>query len=399
MEISKFSRIRNSKKRKMKKNILFVSYLYLDVHLCKTSRFSILQELNKLDNNCTLHSACIDDKNIVKIDNIDMSYVLLPGVQILNFITYQIKSFFLIPKVIYKNKIDTIICDINSTPSIFLLLILKKMRIININFILDFRSNIMHHRKNKFQNFLKKYYLIIILNFSNLFYDGFTFITEGFKNILEKTYKISFNNYIFWSSGVPNYFFDSSLKKEESNFIILHHGHLERGRGIMRLIDAMKYLKNNLSDKITLKIAGSGNLEDDIKSLSIKKEYKLQFLGIIDHKDIVSLIDSSDLCIVPFDNSIGNATSSPLKLMEYVARNKSIIATKLENFLNDFKDYDSLYYIKNNNPKSIAESIDRYIFNYKNYPKGTSNQGQMLIKKKFTWEIQAKKIDNFLETF
>ena len=96
MEISKFSRIRNSKKRKMRKNILFVSYLYLDVHLCKTSRFSILQELNKLDNNCTLHSACIDDKNIVKIDNIDMSYVLLPGVQILNFITYQIKSFFLI---------------------------------------------------------------------------------------------------------------------------------------------------------------------------------------------------------------------------------------------------------------------------------------------------------------
>ena len=167
----------------------------------------------------------------------------------------------------------------------------------------------------------------------------------------------------------------------------------------MRLIDAMKYLNNNLSDKITLKIAGSGNLEDDIKSLSIKKEYKLQFLGIIDHKDIVSLIDSADLCIVPFDNSIGNATSSPLKLMEYVARNKSIIATKLENFLNDFKDYDSLYYIKNNNPKSIAESIDRYIFNYKNYPKGISNQGQMLIKKKFTWKIQAKKIDNFLETF
>ena len=383
----------------MKKNILFISYVYLDIHVCKTSRFSILQELNKLDNNCTLHSACIDDKNMAKIDNINISYVLLPGVQILNFITYQIKSFFLIPKVIFKNKIDTIICDINSTPSIFLLLILKKMRIININFILDFRSNIMHHRKNKLQNFLKKYYLIIFLNFSNLFYDGFTFITESFKNVLEKTYKISFNKYIFWSSGVPNYFFDNSLKIERNNFIILHHGHLERGRGIMRLIKSMKHLNNSLNNKITLKIAGSGSLENDIKSLSIKKEYKLEYLGIIDHKDIVSLIDNSDLCIVPFDNSIGNATSSPLKLMEYVCRNKPIIATKLENFINDFKNYDSLYYMKNHSPESIAESIDKYILNFKNYNKEVGNQGQDLIKKKFTWEIQAKKIDIFLEKF
>ena len=383
----------------MKKNILFISYIYLDIHTCKTSRFSILKELNKLGNDCTLHAACIDSEKVEEVDNLNLSFVSLPGLQILNFIAYQIKSFFLIPRIIFNKKIDTIICDINSTPSISVLLILKKMKIININFILDFRSNIMHDRESKLQNFLKKYYLIIILRFSNFFYDGFTFITKSFKDVLEKTYNISFDKYIFWSSGVPNYFLEKkTLKKTDNNFIILHHGHLERGRGIIRLIHSMKYIDNHLSDKVILKIAGSGNLENLINTLSKQKEYKLEFLGVINHTDIVSLIDNSDLCIVPFDKSIGNETSSPLKLMEYVSRNKPIIATRLENFINDFEDYDRLFFMKDNSPESIADSIDKYIVNF-NIDEEVYSQGKEIIKRKFTWEIQAKKIDSFLESF
>lgn len=384
---------------KNKKNILFISYIFLDIHTCKTSRFSILKELNKLGNDCTLHAACIDSRKVEKVQNLNLSYVSLPGIQILNFIIYQIKSFFLIPKIIFNKKIDSIICDINSTPSIFLLLILKKMRILNIDFILDFRSNIMHDRKSKFQNILKKYYLIIMLRFANFFYDGFTFITSSFKNVLEKKYNIFFDKYIFWSSGVPDYFLQkNTAKKTDDNFIILHHGHLERGRGIVRLIHSMKYLNNHLSDKIILKIAGSGNLEKLIKSLSTNIEYKLQFLGVIDHKDIVNLIDTSDLCVVPFDKSIGNETSSPLKLMEYVSRNKPIIATKLENFINDFEDFDRLFFMNDNSPESIAYSIDKYILNINSNEK-IYNKGQDIILKKFTWAIQAKKIDRFLKEF
>lgn len=384
---------------KNKKNILFISYIFLDIHTCKTSRFSILKELNKFGNDCTLHAACIDGRKVEKVENLNLSYVLLPGIQILNFIIYQIKSFFLIPKIIFNKKIDSIICDINSTPSIFLLLILKKMRILNIDFILDFRSNIMHDRKSKFQNVLKKYYLIIMLRFANFFYDGFTFITSSFKNVLEKKYNIFFDKYIFWSSGVPDYFLQkNTAKKTDDNFIILHHGHLERGRGIIRLIHSMKYLNNHLSDKIILKIAGSGNLEKLIKSLSTKIEYKLQFLGVIDHKDIVNLIDTSDLCVVPFDKSIGNETSSPLKLMEYVSRNKPIIASKLQNFINDFEDFDRLFFMNDNSPESIAYSIDKYILNINSNEK-IYNKGQDIILKKFTWAIQAKKIDRFLKEF
>ena len=379
----------------MKKNILFISYMYLDSHLCKISRLSILEELSNLDNKCYLHAAATSNKSIIDTKNIGLSYVLLPGIQILNFLTYQIKSFFLIPRIIFNKKIDVIICDINSTPSIFLLLVLKKLKILNINFILDFRSNILHHRKNALQNFLKKYYLIFWLHFSKIFYNGFTFITTGVKKILEKNYRISFGKHIFWSSAVPSYFLKPALIKESPDFIIFHHGHLERGRGIMRLIKAIPYIKDT-NNKIVLKIAGNGTLSKEIKQLSFQKKYKLKFLGQIDHKNIIDFIDSAKLCVIPFDNSVGNATSSPLKLMEYIARDKSIIATKLENFVNDFSDYSKLYYMDNNNPESIAKSIDSYILNYNNLTP-ISNEGHNIIKRKFTWEIQAKKINNFLE--
>ena len=154
--------------------------MYLDSHLCQISRLSILEELFNLNNKCYLHAAAINDKNIIDKKNIGLSYVLLPGIQLLNFIVYQVKSFFIIPKIIYKKNIKYVICDINSTPAIIFLLLLKKLRIIKINFILDFRSNILHKRKNWIQNLFKSIYLFVILKLSKFLYDNFTFITESF---------------------------------------------------------------------------------------------------------------------------------------------------------------------------------------------------------------------------
>ena len=81
--------------------------------------------------------------------------------------------------------------------------------------------------------------------------------------------------------------------------------------------------------------------------------------------------------------------------MEYVSRNKIILATELPNFLKDFTGYSGLFFMSNNNPKSIAQSVLKCISNYENF-KPKENEGQKLIKNNFTWEIQAKKIDVFL---
>lgn len=374
--------------------------MYLDSHLCKVSRFSILDELNKLDNKTYLHAAAISKNNILSKKNIYLSYVKLPGIQILNFIVYQIKSFFTIPKLIFSNNINFVICDINSTPSIILLLLLKKFRIIKVNFILDFRSNILHKRKNNIQNFLKGAYLFFILKISKFLYDGFTFITPSFKKYIENFYNLEFPQSIIWSSAVSDDFLNYPsriIHKPKKKFTLFHHGSLESGRGIMKLIEALPIISKNESIFVDLKIAGSGSLDKRIESLS-KKIDNLFFLGRVDRKEVINYIDNASLCIVPFENSIGNATSSPLKVMEYLSRDKLILASKLPNFLNDFENYSGLLFMDNNNPKTIAKSVSNCIKNYENFiPK--ENEGKELIRDNFTWKIQAKKINLFLNKY
>mgnify|MGYP006084420037 FL=1 len=374
--------------------------MYLDSHLCKVSRFSILDELYKLDNRCYLHAAAISENNLLGKKNIHLSYVILPGIQILNFIVYQMKSFFIIPKLIYSKNINYVICDINSTPSIILLLLLKKFRIIKVNFVLDFRSNILHKRKNKIQNLLKTVYLFFTLKISKLLYDGFTFITPSFKKYIENSYKLEFSKSIFWSSAVSDDFLNYPKKiihQPKKKFTLFHHGSLEGGRGILKLIESLAIILKNESMPVELKIAGSGSLESKIESLSYKIN-NLSFMGRINYEEVIKQIDNASLCVVPFDNSIGNSTSSPLKVMEYVSRDKLILASQLPNFLNDFENYSGLFFMDDNNPNSIAKSVSNCIQNYENYsPK--EDEGKKLIREKFTWKIQANKINLFLNEF
>ena len=106
------------------KKILFISYIYLDYHMCKVSRFNILEQLFKLGHKTFLYAACINKKDVEESSKYFIQfYSSVPGIQILNFIVYQIKSLFKIPYIIFNNKIDVVICDIISTPSILHLLI------------------------------------------------------------------------------------------------------------------------------------------------------------------------------------------------------------------------------------------------------------------------------------
>ena len=64
-------------------------------------------------------------------------------------------------------------------------------------------------------------------------------------------------------------------------------------------------------------------------------------------------------------------------------------------FLNNFENYSGLFFMDNNNPKTIAKSVSNCIKNYKNYiPR--ENEGKELIRDNFTWKIQANKINLFL---
>ena len=156
-------------------------------------------------------------------------------------------------------------------------------------------------------------------------------------------------------------------------------------------------IKLKFKRDIKLIIAGNGSLEGLIKKKSTNKEYRLDFKGQLHQKEIIQLIDSSSICLAPFDNSVANATSSPLKLMEYIARDKIIYATELSNFKESFSDYTGLHFLKSNNSENIAIELENFFLNYEDYFSKNKNNGRDIIMNDYTWLIQAKKIDNFIK--
>ena len=83
--------------------------------------------------------------------------------------------------------------------------------------------------------------------------------------------------------------------------------------------------------------------------------------------------------------------------MEYIARNKIILATQLRNFKDNFQNYSSLYFLNSNNSNDIALSLSEFIREYIFYIENHKYDGIDLIKRRYTWKIQAKKIDKYLQ--
>ena len=83
--------------------------------------------------------------------------------------------------------------------------------------------------------------------------------------------------------------------------------------------------------------------------------------------------------------------------MEYIARNKIILATQLRNFKDDFQNYSDLYFLKSNNSNDIALSLSEFVSEYNYYLEKHKYDGIDLIERRYTWKIQAKKINKYLQ--
>ncbi|KKQ94712.1 MAG: Glycosyl transferase group 1 [candidate division CPR2 bacterium GW2011_GWC1_39_9] len=89
------------------------------------------------------------------------------------------------------------------------------------------------------------------------------------------------------------------------------------------------YLAKNMPD-IKIIIIGSGSELEKIKTKQDKfKLNNIELLGFIPHSKIFQYIDTFDLAIIPFKLTDLSHSVSPIKLFEYWARKKCVIATKM----------------------------------------------------------------------
>lgn len=127
------------------------------------------------------------------------------------------------------------------------------------------------------------------------------------------------------------------------------------------LLDTFKII-NDKDKKTKLLIVGGGQTLDKakeyVKKLEIDK--KVIFTGNVSRDSVPEYISIMDICLVPysdeFPHTFINRSRSSIKLYEYMAMGKAIVATDIGEIHEALKD-DCGALVKSNNPKDYAEKI------------------------------------------
>ncbi|RUR35228.1 glycosyltransferase [Clostridium perfringens] len=170
---------------------------------------------------------------------------------------------------------------------------------------------------------------------------------------------------------------------------ILYLGLLSKDRGILEMINSMKYV----SDENILVLVGNF-VNDSFKSEVInlikneRLENKVKILGRVPNNQVINYVQSSDIGLIFYENiNLNNYYCASNKLYEFLVSKKFIITNDYPGLINTVEKNNMGKCIKSIDCKLIADAIKDYKVNILMSNK-TSD---------FTWESQENKFIKIYE--
>jgi len=172
---------------------------------------------------------------------------------------------------------------------------------------------------------------------------------------------------------IPNFVNHTSDQKTLSNFrqkfteqnskIILFVGRLVERKGIEYLIKSLPEIKTK---NVHLIIAGGGILFNDLKKLaaSLGLQKKITFFDSPNDQDLGLLYDVSDVFVLPsIIDSSGETEGLGLVILEAMESRLPVIATSVGGIPNIIKNEINGLLVQPNDPKALAEAINKTLSN------------------------------------
>ena len=126
---------------------------------------------------------------------------------------------------------------------------------------------------------------------------------------------------------------DASAVRRKYNInkpLVLYVGQLHGAQYIELFLKAAKIVLSKNSE-ITFMIVGKGFREKELKDLSCKLGIasRVIFTGAVSHYEIPLYISAADICVAAFKDTKVTRCKSPLKIVEYMACGKAIVASNV----------------------------------------------------------------------
>ena len=178
---------------------------------------------------------------------------------------------------------------------------------------------------------------------------------------------------------------------KKNKAIIIYPGGLARIRGVKQIVQAMEYI----DDKAELWLLGKWENEEFKKECKNLKGWKYtKYLGLVSLREVyqyMKVVDIGISMLFPIKNYL---TSLPIKVFEYMACSLPVV-------MSDFPYWKKMFgecalFVNPYNSKDIAEKI-LYFLDNPDIAKKYAYSGREMIKNRYNWETESKKLLNIYE--
>lgn len=221
-------------------------------------------------------------------------------------------------------------------------------------------------------------------------------VSEKLREIVTKI-GISEKKVITIANGVDEIFFapyDFSVREKfEDKVVIGFVGSLKPWHGIDILVDSFRKIAED--PVYHLLVVGDGPMRKRFYELEQKFPERVTFMGGIGHNDIPKYIDAMDICVAPYPK-LENFYFSPLKVYEYMARGKAIIASDIGQISKLIQHGKTGWLVPAGDASSVIKAVKRLSRN-QTLRKKLGEKAFEDVLKNHTWKHRAAYFLNFIK--
>lgn len=315
----------------------------------------------------------------------------------LAFLIQSIYLFFYLLTWKYKNKLDLIYFRQNLYSG-FLPLMAKIIRVPSIS---EVNGILIQELEAHGASSLRKFITKLIEKMSYKLTSKIIAVTPGIKKELHNIYGTPLSKIEVVPNGANVDLFKPIKNAKEKLNLDLNYkyvgfvGNLAPWQGVKYLIKAAPEIIKKES-RAKFLIVGDGilrkKLEEMVRELGLENYFT--FTGNVEYKKVPLYVNSFDICIAPFSgkDKLNLALGSPLKIFEYLACNKPVVASDIDgvNTIPNYKDF--ILPVPPKNTRKLSEETV-FLLRNKKIALNMANIGRKTVLDCYSWKAIAKKIE------
>ncbi|MDD5281431.1 MAG: glycosyltransferase family 4 protein [Candidatus Omnitrophica bacterium] len=173
--------------------------------------------------------------------------------------------------------------------------------------------------------------------------------------------------------------------------LILYLGQLHGGQYVELFIRTAKKLISDYHQNLSFMIVGDGYMANDLKKMTNNLDLSrdIIFTGAVSHELVPQYVAAADICVACFEENEVTSCKSPLKIVEYLASGKAIVASKVGEVPEMLQDSGVL--VAPGDVESLASGVIR-VLSDSEFKDKIQKSARKRAEEKYNWEVTASNL-------